>query len=104
MIYVTHIPKRERKHALRDVYAIEPVAPKFNPWSAYPITFDRRDHPASIRHGNSVALVLDPIIDGFHLTRVLMDGGSNLNLLYQDIVHKMASIHQGSSPQKPPLK
>ena len=68
MIYATHIPKRERKHALRDVYAIEPVAPKFNTWSAYPITFDRRDHPTSIRHGGSAALVLDPIIDGFHLT------------------------------------
>ena len=35
MIYATHIPKRERKHALRDVYALEPVAPKFNPWSSY---------------------------------------------------------------------
>ena len=89
MIYVTHIPKRERKHALRDVYFVEPVAPKFNPWSAYLITFDRRDHPTSIRHGGSAALVLDPIIDGFHLTRVLMDGGSSLNLLYQDTVCKM---------------
>ena len=35
------------------------------------------------------ALVLDPIIDEFHLTRVLMDGGSSLNLLYQDTVRKM---------------
>ena len=89
MIYATHIPKRERKHALRDVYAIEPVAPKFNPWSSCPITFDRRHHPTIIRHGGSAALVLDPIIDGFHLTRVLMDGGSNLNLLYQDTTRKM---------------
>ena len=40
MIYATHIPKRERKRALRDVYAMEPVAPKFNPWSSCPITFD----------------------------------------------------------------
>ena len=31
MIYETHIPKRERKRALRDVYAMELVAPKFNP-------------------------------------------------------------------------
>ena len=43
MIYTTHITKRERKCALRDVYALEPVAPKFNPWSSCPITFDRRD-------------------------------------------------------------
>ena len=89
MIYATHIPKRERKRALRDVYAMEPVTPKFNPWSSCPITFDRRDHPTSIRHGRSTALVLDPIIDGFHLIRVLMDGGSSLNLLYQDTVCKM---------------
>ena len=34
-------------------------------------------------------MVLDPIIDGFHLTRVLMDGGGSLNLLYQDIVRNM---------------
>ena len=68
---------------------MEPVAQKFNPWSSYLITFDRRDHPTSIRHGGSAALVLDPIIDGFHLTRVLMEGGSNLKLLYQDTVPKM---------------
>ena len=89
MIYVTHIPKRTRKCALRDVYAVEPVAPKFNPWSACPITFDRRDHPTSVRHGGPAALVLDPIIDEYHLTRVLMDGGSSLNLIYQDTVRKM---------------
>ena len=75
MIYATHIPKRERKRALRDVYALEPVTPKFNPWSSCPITFDRRDHPTSIRHVGFAALVLDSIIDGFHLTRVLMEIG-----------------------------
>ena len=31
MIYATHVPKMERKRALRDVYALEPVAPTFNP-------------------------------------------------------------------------
>jgi hypothetical protein len=36
-----------------------------------------------------VALVLGPIIDGYHLTRVLMDGGSSLNLIYEDSVRKM---------------
>ena len=34
-------------------------------------------------------MVLDPIINGYHLTRVLMDGGSSLNLIYQDTVRKM---------------
>ena len=47
------------------------------------------DHPTSIRHGGLAALVLDPIIDGYHLTRVLMDGNSSLNLIYQDTIRKM---------------
>ena len=34
-------------------------------------------------------MVLDPIINGYHLTQVLMDGGSSLNLIYQDTVRKM---------------
>ena len=89
MIYATHIPKSRRKCALQDVYTVEPVAPKFNPWSACPITFDRRDHPTSIQHEGLAALVLDPIINAHHLTRVLMDGGSGLNLIYQDTVRKM---------------
>ena len=34
-------------------------------------------------------MVLDPIIDGYHLSKVLMDGGSGLSLIYQDTVRKM---------------
>ena len=34
-------------------------------------------------------MVLDPIIDGYHLTHVLMDSGSSLNLIYQDTVRRM---------------
>jgi hypothetical protein len=34
-------------------------------------------------------LVFDPIVDGFHLTRVLMDGGNNINLIYADTIRKM---------------
>ena len=34
-------------------------------------------------------MVHDPIINGYHLTRVLKDGGSSLNLIYQDTVRKM---------------
>ena len=34
-------------------------------------------------------MVLNPIVDGFRLTKVLMDGGSGLNLVYEDTLHKM---------------
>ena len=53
------------------------------------VTFDHQDYSASIRRAGWAALVLDPIIDGYHFTRVLMDGGSSLNLIYEDTVRKM---------------
>ena len=34
-------------------------------------------------------MVLDPIIDGYHLTHVLMNGGSSLSLIYEDTVRGM---------------
>ena len=34
-------------------------------------------------------MVLDPIIDGYRLTRVLMDDGSSLNLIYEDTIRRM---------------
>ena len=34
-------------------------------------------------------MVLSPIVDGFRLTKVLMGGGSGLNLIYEDTLHKM---------------
>ena len=49
-------------------------------------------------------MVLDPIIDGFHLTRVLMDGGSSLNLLYQDTVRKMGIDPSTIKPTKMTFK
>ena len=49
-------------------------------------------------------MVLDPIIDGFHLTRVLMDGGSSLNLLYQDTVRKMGIDPSRIKPTKTSFK
>ena len=104
LINATHIPKRERRCTLRDDDTTEPVAPKYNLWSSDPITFDRTDRPTNTSQGNSAALVLDPIIDGFHLTRVLMDGGSSLNLLYQDTVHKMGIDPSRIKPTKTTFK
>ena len=84
-----NVTRRRSNHALRCTRAIKPVTPRLNPWLACPITFDRRDHDTHIRREGLTALVLDPITHGYHFTRVLMDGGSDLNLIYQDTVRKM---------------
>ena len=49
-------------------------------------------------------MVLDPIIEGFHLTRVLMDGSNSLNLLYQDTACKMGITPSRIKPTKTAFK
>ncbi|XP_048552446.1 uncharacterized protein LOC125532422, partial [Triticum urartu] len=59
-------------------------------WLSKPITFDHQDYSRSIwTTGWTDALILDPIIDGLQFTQVLMDSGSDLNLLYQDTIRRM---------------
>ena len=60
-----------------------------NSWTDTPITFDKEDEPRALPVRAPAALVLDPIVDGFRLTKVIMDGGSGLNLIYKDTLHKM---------------
>ena len=48
--------------------------------------------------------MLDPIIDGYHLTRVLMDGGSSVNLIYQDTVRKMGIDPSRIKPSSTTIK
>ena len=54
-----------------------------------PITFDKENEPRVRPVRAPAALVLDLIVDGFRLTRVLMDRGSGLNLIYEDTLDKM---------------
>ena len=67
-----------------------------------PITFDQRDHPSCIVRPGCYPLVVDPIVLKKHLTKVLMDGGSGLNILYVDTLDAMrisrSEPRQVSSP------
>ena len=47
------------------------------------------DHPEHVPHPGKYALIVDPIVDNFRLTKVLMDGGSSLNILYEDTLKRM---------------
>jgi hypothetical protein len=46
------------------------------------ITFDHDDHPDYIPNPRVYPLVVDPVIANTRLTKVLMDGGNNLNIIY----------------------
>ena len=60
-----------------------------NPWSDTAITFNASDEPKFRTARVRAALVLSPIVDGFRLTKVLMDGGNGLNLIYEETLQKM---------------
>jgi len=59
------------------------------PQASTPIIFDQNDHPASIPRPGSYPLIVDPVVSNMRLSKVLMDGGSILNILYVDTLEAM---------------
>ena len=53
------------------------------------ITFDQRDHPSHVTRPGCYPLIVDPIIRKKHLTKVLMERCSGLNILYIDTLDAM---------------
>ena len=80
---------KEEKAALRELNATVPDVSQYLDWSEQTITWDREDHPDYVPHPGKYALVVDPIVDNFRLTKVLMDGGNSLNILYEDTLKRM---------------
>src|SRR4051812_24035468 len=81
-------PNNRRKRTLRSLAEIYHVA-TINPWSNTAITFNASNEPKFRTARAPAALVLSPIVDGYRLTKVLMDGGSGLNLIYEETLQKM---------------
>jgi hypothetical protein len=75
---------RHRKQERREVCSVKVAVPVFLYWSDKPITFDQGDHPDCVPSPGRYPLVVDPVIGNARLTKVLMDGGSNLNIIYAE--------------------
>jgi len=78
----TQLTARQRKRECREVFAARMAVPQYLNWSNTPITFDRDDHPDKVVTPGVYPLVVDPIIVNTRLSKVLMDGGSSLNIIY----------------------
>ena len=78
--------RREWKLAARWVLNVtteDAVAnPSYRPWSEVPITFNRADQWVDIPYIGRFPLVLDATIQKVLFRKVLVDGGSALNLLF----------------------
>jgi hypothetical protein len=73
---------RQRKREQHEVLAAEKALPSFLDWLKDAITFSREDHPNRIPKPGQYPLVVDPVIGNARFSKVLMDGGSSLNILY----------------------
>jgi hypothetical protein len=77
-----NMSSRQRKRERHEVLFAEKAPPAFLDWSEDAITFSREDHPNRIPNPGQYLLVVDPVIGNARFTKVLMDGGSSLNILY----------------------
>src|SRR6187399_2376320 len=81
--------KRGQKVLKRAVNAVEPAVPRYLRWSERPIVWRREDHPPRVDNPGQLALVVAPQVVGYKFTKVLMDGGSNINILYYETFRRM---------------
>jgi hypothetical protein len=84
------LPNRWAQKATRqEVLSIEPAVPTPLRWSEVPITFSRVDQWTSFSEPRWFPLVLKPVVAGSRLKKVLIDGGSGLNVLFTKTLKKM---------------
>jgi hypothetical protein len=69
--------------------SIEPAVPRPLRWSEVPISFSRDNQRTSFLEPGKFPMVLDPVVAEVKLTRVLIDGGSGLNLIFASTLKKM---------------
>jgi hypothetical protein len=105
MIYggqVVNASARHRKQERREVCSVKVAAPVYLDWSDKPITFDQGDHPDCVPSPGRYPLVVDPVIGNARLTKVLMDEGSNLNIIYAKTLGlleiDLSTIRAGAAP------
>jgi hypothetical protein len=105
MVYggqVANASARHRKQECREVCSVKVAAPVYLDWSDKPITFDQGDHPDYVPSPGRYPLVVDPTIGNVRLSKVLMDGGNSLNIIYAKTLELLGvdrfEIRAGAAP------
>jgi hypothetical protein len=93
---------QHRKQEHREVCLVKVVASVYLDWSDKPITFDQGDHPDFVPSLERYPLIVDPIIDNVRLSKVLMNGGSGLNIIYAETLELLgvdrSEVWAGAAP------
>ena len=88
-MFTTSLCKWDQKVHKRAVNAVEPAVPRYLRWYEYPIVWSREDHPPRVDNPGQLALVVAPQVGGYKFTKVLIEGGNNINILYYDTFCRM---------------
>jgi hypothetical protein len=81
--------RRSQKATRQEVLNIESAVPTPLRWSEVPITFSHADQWTSFSEPGRFPFVLKPEVAGSRLNKVLIDGGSGLNVLFTKTMKKM---------------
>jgi hypothetical protein len=81
------ISNSQRKRERHEVLVAEKSPPSYLDWSEDAITFSREDHLNRIPNPGQYSLVVNPVIGNARFSKMLMDGGSSLNILYAHTLH-----------------
>jgi hypothetical protein len=65
-------------------HTVEPLR-----WSETPITFDHRDHWVHLPRPGAYPLVVSPVVSQVRLAKVLVDGGSALDIIFASTLESM---------------
>jgi hypothetical protein len=77
--------------------------PKYQNWSHQPITFSRADQWANVPEPGHFPLVLDPVIRNIRFEKVLIDGGSALDILFCNILTELGIKPEDLEPYDAPF-
>lgn len=69
-----------------------PAIPEFLKGSEIVISFSKEDHLPSVARPRHAALVLDAQISKYAMSKVFMDGGSGINIIFVDTLRKMNGL------------
>jgi hypothetical protein len=99
---VANASARHRKQERREVCSVKVAVLVYLDWSDKPITFNQGDHPDYVPSPGRYPLVVDPVIGNARLTKVLMDGGSSVNIIYAKTLGllgiDLSTIRAGAAP------
>jgi hypothetical protein len=97
-------PSRRREKLIRrEVLNADVVMSSYLKWSEVPITFDRKDHPNHVPQPRSYPLVVAPLFKSRRIHKVLMDGGSEINVLYASRLDDMGISQSALRPSTAPF-